>query len=66
MMEIPVEKESWCLGRESNPHLSLRSALFCPLNYRGAHEIITSGLRQKLPIKGSKREINISWGSPGL
>lgn len=30
-----------CPGQESNLHLSLRSALFCPLNYRGAGEIIS-------------------------
>jgi hypothetical protein len=28
-----------CPGRESNPHLSLRSALFCPLNYQGARKL---------------------------
>ena len=33
--------ETLCPGQESNLHLSLRSALFCPLNYRGVGEIIS-------------------------
>ena len=30
-----------CPGRELNPHLSLRSALFYPLNYQGDEGIIS-------------------------
>ena len=33
-----VKQTMECPGRESNPHLSLRSALFYPLNYQGGLE----------------------------
>ena len=29
------EEDCWRPWRESNPHLGLRSALLCPLSYRG-------------------------------